>query len=146
MQGLAFRAARCCDTQVPRDDKDAGDHNSNQDPGTGGEKYVCDIHSDFPLFDLMGIQNARRTISPGVNSGLSPRPVAVTGEVGKYLCFGGSPFESCSCFLLWKQQEPGRKSRALNLGDIWYRDHYTFIALGSCSGKYQLSCSFHSHW
>ena len=107
MQGLAFRAARCCDTQVPRDDKDAGDHNSNQDPGTGGEKYVCDIHSDFPLFDLMGIQNARRTISPGVNSGLSPRPVAVTGEVGKYLCFGGSPFELCSCFLLWKQQEPG---------------------------------------
>lgn len=49
MQGLAFRAARCCDTQVPRDDKDAGDHHSNQDPGTGGEKYICDIHSDFPF-------------------------------------------------------------------------------------------------
>ena len=56
MQGLAFRAAQCCDTQVPCDDKDAGDHHSNQDPGTGGEKYVCDIHSDFPLFDLMRIQ------------------------------------------------------------------------------------------
>jgi len=54
--GLAFRATWCCDTQVPRDDQNAGDHNGNQDPGTGGEKDVCDwnVHSDFPLFDLMG--------------------------------------------------------------------------------------------
>jgi hypothetical protein len=37
------------------------------------------------LFGLWKYKNARRIISPGVYSGLSSRPVAVTVEVGKYL-------------------------------------------------------------
>jgi hypothetical protein len=36
-------------------------------------------------------KNARRDDSPGVDSGLSPRSVAVTVEVGKYLFLGISP-------------------------------------------------------
>jgi hypothetical protein len=64
----------------PRDHKDAGDYNGGQDPYSDRERCVCeryDVHSDFPLFNLMEIQKTRRTISPGVDSGLSHRPFAV---------------------------------------------------------------------
>jgi hypothetical protein len=87
--GSAFCAARR-DTQEPRDCKNARDHYSNQDPGTGGEKNICgwNVHSDFPLFNRMRIEKARRTISPGFYSGSSPRFVNV---VGMYLCFDQTP-------------------------------------------------------
>lgn len=42
-------------------------------------------------FEFDWENKTRRISSPGVDSGLSPRPVAVMEEVGKYLCFGRSP-------------------------------------------------------
>jgi hypothetical protein len=46
-------------------------------------------------------------------------------------------FELCSYYILLKHEEPGRKSRALNLGDILPGSHDIFIAMGTCSRKYQ---------
>jgi hypothetical protein len=62
------------DAQEPRNNKDAGDHNSDQDPRTGSEKDVCDVHSNFPFSIGFGIQKLGdqfaeffiRGIGPGV--------------------------------------------------------------------------------
>lgn len=45
----------------------------------------------FLILNVIGKAKTRRTISPGINSGFSSRPVAVGREVGRYLGFGTSP-------------------------------------------------------
>ena len=84
--GLAACSAWRGNAQVPRDDEDTGDHDSDQDPGTGSEKDICDIHtqdvhSDFPLFNLMGYKKPGEPFRQALISGFSPRPVSVLTEV-----------------------------------------------------------------
>jgi len=62
---------------------------SNQGAGENTSAFFIAI--SFLILNLVEKTKTRRTISPGINSGLSPRPFAVLIEGEKYLYFGASP-------------------------------------------------------
>lgn len=52
---------------------------------------ACSWRISFLILDVIEKTKTRRTMSPGINSGFSSRPVAVVREMGRYLGFGTSP-------------------------------------------------------